>query len=168
MRYTWSYGIFHWFVHYLVVIAFVWSSNFHLVNFIVPLNLFGYVLQANVVDYLLIGFISSLIDLDHLAVYRAFGRKGIFAFATKRITYPLHNFFFIGLFAGISAFTAIYGLRTISIILFTPVLHMAWDMFEDTFVFRTSYRKWEKTWGLKTKELKELWKDMEKKGMVEV
>ena len=168
MRYTWYYGIFHWFIHYVIVIALVWSSSFHLINnFTVQIPLFGYVLQANVADYLLLGLFSSLVDLDHLTVYRKYGRRGIFAFATKRITYPVHNFFFLSLFAGISAFAGIFGLRTLSIILFTPVLHMAWDMFEDTFIFKTSYRKWEKTWGLKTKDLEKLWDDMQKKGSTE-
>lgn len=168
MRYTWFYGVFHWFVHYLLAIGLVWSANFHLVDITIPYTLFVYVLNANVVDYFIIFLATSLIDLDHLTVYKKFGRRGIFVFAAKRIPYPLHNFFFLGLFASISAFTAIFGLKILSILIFAPVLHMVWDIFEDAFIFRTSYRKWEKTWGLKTKDLEKMWKDMQQKGSAEI
>ncbi len=162
MKYTWRYGIFHWIVHYLLAIAFVWISDLHLVNIIIPINVGGYVLRANVVDHFLFIVITSLIDLDHLVVYRTFGKKGIFAFARKRITYPIHNFFVFGLFAATSAFTAIMGLKVLAIFLFAPILHMAWDIFEDTFIFKASYKKWEKTWGLKKKEIEQMWRDMQK------
>ena len=168
MKYTFFYGIFHWFVHYLSVIGIVWGFNFHLVNIIIPFQLFGYTLNANVVDYIIIGLLMSLIDFDHLAVLRKFGRKGILAFAMQRITYPLHNFFFISLFAAVSAFAAIAGLKSLAVMIFTPVVHMAWDIFEDASIFRISYRKWEKTWGLKKKDLEKIWNDIQKKGSANI
>lgn len=164
MKYNWPYGIFHWFVHYVVVIALVWSSDFHLVNFIVPWKIFGYTLNANIVDYFIVGIVTTLVDLDHLSVYRKFGKKGIFAFGAERIPLPLHNFFFLALFSAVSAFTALYGMKVISIILFAVVLHMVWDISETAFVFKKSYRIWEKTWGLKSKELEEMWDEMQKGG----
>jgi hypothetical protein len=39
---------------------------------------------------------------------------------------------------------------------------MIWDMIEDILIFKTSFRKWEKTWGIGTKELKDMWREMKR------
>ncbi len=161
MIYTWRYGIFHWLIHYAIAYALVWLFDFHLVNFIIPVTVLGYTFYANIIDHLIFYVAVSIVDLDHLPIFRKFGVRGIFFFGAKRISLTLHNFFILCLFASVSAFTALVGIKPLAILLFGPVAHMAWDMFEDAFVFRVSYRKWEKTWGLKTKELQQMWEEMQ-------
>jgi hypothetical protein len=180
MNYRFYYGLFHWLMHYLIISIVVWVTGFHMVNIIIPINLVNlivpvnlisavthtsippYYLQSNIADLFIVFMLTTFVDWDHLMVFRKYGRKGIFRFAQSRITYPLHNFFFLSLFGIASAFTAIMVSRTLAILLIVPVVHMLWDMFEDVFIFRTTYRKWEKTWGIGSRDLEELWKELEK------
>ena len=176
MRYSFSYGLFHWIMHYFLVSLLVWVTNFHLLNVVVPLNLVNLVAPVNLIPFNIPSFIvpvypidlfmiytlTTFVDWDHIIVYKKFGRKGIFKFAQKRITYPLHNFFFLSVFGIAAAFSAILFSRTLAIILLVPVVHLLWDMLEDVFIFRTTYRKWEKTWGIGSKELEETWKEWER------
>jgi hypothetical protein len=104
-------------------------------------------------------FISSLIDLDHFQFLKKFGfRKYIWA--EKRLVAPLHNFFFLAALAIASAFSAIFISPILSILIFSMVLHVLWDITEDVFVFRTSFRRWEKTWGLNEKDLEDSYNEL--------
>jgi hypothetical protein len=44
--------------------------------------------------------------------------------------------------------------------LFSIVLHIIWDIFEDVVIFKTSFRRWEKTWGLNTKDLEDTYNEL--------
>lgn len=162
MKYGKYYGLWHWFVHLFFAYWLVFLSGFRLINYFIPFEFLGTIYQINILDYILIFFITTIIDLDHIWVLKAFGWEGIFKFAQKRITYPLHNFFSISLFAIFSSITALANIRFLSVILFTFVIHMIWDMIEDILIFKTSFRKWEKTWGIGTKELKDMWREMKR------
>jgi hypothetical protein len=122
-------------------------------------TLFGIDIKANVVDYFVIIVISSLIDLDHLPTLKKFGSKK-YLLAQKRFPSPLHNFFFLCFFSIASAFTLIFISKAIGILIFSIVLHMLWDISEDVFIFRTSYRRWEKTWGLDRKEMEDMYNEL--------
>jgi hypothetical protein len=145
-NYTWSYGIFHWFIHYTIAVMLVMLSGIR-------------IFSNYIFDYLLVIVISSLVDLDHLPVLAKFGAKRAI-FAEKRIVTPIHDFFFLSLFSIMSALAAIFISREIGILIFAVVLHMVWDIFEDVAVFRTSFRRWEKTWGLDKKELEEAYNEL--------
>jgi hypothetical protein len=47
------------------------------------------------------------------------------------------------------------------------VLHLLWDIFEDVIVFKTSFRRWEKTWGLEAKQLEDLYKELQSASSTE-
>lgn len=115
-------------------------------------------MKNNIFDHFLVIVISSLIDLDHLPVLKKFGFKKVI-FAEKRIVTSLHNFFFLSFFSITSAFVAIFISKVLGILIFSLALHMIWDIVEDVVVFRTSFRRWEKTWGLDTKELEEAYNE---------
>ncbi|TAL47522.1 hypothetical protein EPN87_02765 [archaeon] len=183
MNYKFYYGLFHWLVHYILISILIAVTNFHLVNIIFEVNMvnllipvkllsniipisiphaFPYYMQSNFVDLFIVYVLTTFVDWDHFMVFKKYGRKGIFTFATQRITYPVHNFFFLSLFGVASAFTAVLFSKELAIILLIPVVHLLWDMFEDVFIFRTTYRKWEKTWGIGSKDLEDMWKELEK------
>jgi hypothetical protein len=175
MKYNLAYGTFHWLFHFFLASLLVWVTGFHLtntivtfdlLNFIIPIKLLhintSYITQLNFGDLLIVYAITAIIDADHLKVYKRWGRKGLFRFAQSRITYPLHNFFSLSIFGILAAFSAVLFSRELAILLLVPVIHMLWDMFEDVFIFRSTYRKWEKTWGIGSKELEDMWKELEK------
>ncbi len=144
--YSWGYGIFHWFIHYVLAWALVMVSGFSFH----PSN-FG--------DMTIMFVATSLIDLDHLTVLKKFGVKR-YLFSEKRLVMPLHNFFFLSVFAMASAISAIFLSRNLAILLLAPILHIAWDVAEDVFIFRTSFRRWEKTWGLDTKDMEDAYNEI--------
>ncbi|MFH0711147.1 MAG: hypothetical protein V1944_01060 [Candidatus Aenigmatarchaeota archaeon] len=125
-----------------------------------PYTLFGYYLKNNIVDQFIVIVISSLIDLDHLPALKRFGAKK-FKFVQKRYVAPLHNFFFLSLFSATSAFSALFLSKTMGVLFFAVALHLIWDIFEDVVIFKTSFRRWEKTWGLDTKQLEDSFKEFQ-------
>jgi len=48
----------------------------------------------------------------------------------------------------------------ISVLFFIIVAHMLWDISEDVFIYRVSFRRWERTWGLNKKDLEEAYKNL--------
>lgn len=168
-KYTFSYGVFHWFIHYVFSSLLVAKSNFYLIDIFIPIP--SYLAsflgipnnQLNIVDYFLVAVATSLIDLDHLLVFKKFGKRGIFSFAQYRIAYPLHNFLFFSVFSFLAAIAFVFRLRIIGVLLLAPVIHILWDMFEDAIIFKTRFKKWTKTWGISSKELEEIWKELEGK-----
>lgn len=158
-NYSWYYGIFHWFVHYILTIAFVTAANISIVPIYTPFTLFGMYFRGNIVDQFIVIVISSLIDLDHLFILKKFGFKR-YIWAEKRVVAPLHNFFVLAVLSVITAFSAIFVSKIVSVILFAVVLHIIWDMIEDVFIFRTSFRKWEKTWGLNQRDLEQTYNEV--------
>jgi len=158
-NYSWLYGIFHWFVHYSLAWMLVAVSGIVIFPIFISYTLFGIDIKANVVDYFVIIVISSLIDLDHLPTLKKFGSKK-YLLAQKRFPSPLHNFFFLCFFSIASAFTSIFISKAIGILIFSIVLHMLWDISEDVLIFRTSYRRWEKTWGLDRKEMEDMYNEL--------
>jgi len=153
-NYTWFYGIFHWFMHYFLTIMLWWSSGITLFPSYISTTLFGILWEPHVLDYVLVIVISSLIDLDHLPVLKKFGFKR-YILAEKRFVSPLHNFFFLSVLSILSSFSIMFVSRKVGVFLFSIVLHLIWDIFEDVVIFRTSFRRWEKTWGLDTQDLEE-------------
>lgn len=134
-------------MHYTLTILFVAFAQISIFPIYLPYYLFGYYMQNNIVDIFFIIVISSLIDLDHIEFFKKFGVKK-YVWAQKRLVSPLHNFFFLSLFAIASAFSALFVSKLLAIMIFSIVLHLLWDIFEDVFIFRSSFRRWEKTWGL--------------------
>jgi hypothetical protein len=124
-----------------------------------PFTLFGIYFNSNIIDHALFILLTSLIDLDHLPVLEKFGVKKVL-FAQKRLVSPLHNFFFLSVTAMISAFSAIFISKVVAVLFFSLALHMIWDIFEDVVIFKTSFRRWEKTWGLDTKDLEQAYNDL--------
>jgi hypothetical protein len=166
-NYTWYYGIFHWFVHYVLTILLVTFSGIVIFPIFLPYTLFGFYMKNNILDHFLVIVISSLIDLDHLPVFKRFGFERAL-FAQKRLVSPLHNFLFLSSISILSAISAMFFSKTIAVILFSVALHMLWDIFEDVVVFKTSFRRWEKTWGLNTKDMEDTYNEILKIGPAEV
>jgi hypothetical protein len=156
------YTIFHWFIHLLISHLLTFFSGFRLINYTIDFQIFNITVNFPIFDYILIYIFGNIIDLDHIKVLRKYGIEGLLKFAKKRIQYPLHNFLIIASFSLVSSILALANIRELSIILLAPVFHLLWDMVEDVFIFKVSYRKWEKTWGIGTKELEILWKEMQK------
>jgi hypothetical protein len=146
-------------MHYSLTWLIVASSGIVIFPIFIPYTLFGIDIKANVVDHFVAMVICSLIDLDHIPAFKKFGPRK-YILAEKRFPSPLHNFFFLSIFSILSAFTAIFISKIIGILIFTIVLHMLWDIFEDVFIFRTSYRRWEKTWGLNKKDMEEIYNEI--------
>lgn len=152
--YSWTYGVFHWLAHYLLVIALVKFSGVVIIPSFVSYSLFGIYVSNSTIGYFVVIVLTSLIDLDHLQVFIKFGfRKYIWA--QKRLVSPLHNFFVLSVFGIASAFSAIFISKVLAVLIFTVPLHLIWDVLEDVFIFRTSFRRWEKTWGLNKKDIQE-------------
>lgn len=158
-NYSYRYGVFHWLIHYLLIILLVEASEFILVEDYTYYDFFGISIGIGILNYIIPLLITSLIDLDHLQVLMKFGPKN-YVHAQKRLVSPLHNFFFLSFFSIVSAFSAIFISRVLAILTFTFVVHLLWDMFEDVFIFRTSFRRWEKTWGLNKKDIEEAYKTL--------
>ena len=158
-NYSWSYGIFHWFVHYVLATLLWWASGLAVFPITVPVDLFGIIFQFNIADYFMVFAISSLIDLDHVFALRKFGFKR-YIWTEKRVVAPLHNFFFLSVLSSLAAFSAIFISPVISVLLLAVVLHIIWDISEDVFIFRTSFRRWEKTWGLKKEDLEQSYNEL--------
>lgn len=156
------YVIFHWFVHAASAAVLVLIFDFHLVNYFIKFNFFGLPVELNIFDYVIVAVVTNLIDADHLGVYRRFGLDGVFKFAQKRIAYPMHNFFVFSIFSLLSAFFALLAFREVSILFLGVVIHMMWDILEDVFVFRTSFSKWVRVWGIGTKEMEDMWTELER------
>jgi hypothetical protein len=146
-NYSWKYGIFHWIIHFLLAIMLVKFSGIS----IVPNQPYR--------DYAIVIIFTSLIDLDHIQVLKKFGLKK-YIWAEKRLPSPLHNFFFLSILGISSAFLAIFVSKTLSVLIFSVALHLIWDIIEDVFIFKTSFRRWEKTWGLNTKDIQELYNEL--------
>ncbi len=158
-----AYVLFHWFIHFLSIHLLAFYTDFVLFGtYFIRFDFFGMDVNLPIFDYLILYVVAIVIDFDHLKVLKRYGIEGILTFARQRIQYPLHNFFFLSVFSLASAFTAIAGFQHISVLLLVPAIHMIWDMIEDIVVFKTSYRKWERTWGINTKELENLWADIKK------
>jgi hypothetical protein len=158
-NYTWGYGIFHWFLHYVLTWLVVILSGVHIFPIVLPLDLFGTVFLVNYVDIFLGCVITTLIDADHLAVVFKLGFKRV-VFAQKRLVEPFHNFFFLSLFSIITAIIALFISKEVAALIFLIPLHMIWDIIEDVFIFKTSFRRWEKTWGLSTKDLEDAYNEL--------
>jgi hypothetical protein len=157
--YSWAYGIFHWFIHYTLTILLIAAVQIQIFPFYLPYYLFGYYMQDNIADIFFIIVVSSLIDLDHVAFFRKFGVKK-YIWAQKRLAAPLHNFFFLSIFAVSSAFCALFVSKLLAVMLFSVVLHLLWDIFEDVFIFRSSFRRWEKTWGLDRSDMEKTYNEL--------
>lgn len=158
-NYTWLYGIFHWIVHYLLAIMPIAFSGIVIFPIYASYNFFGVETKINIADYFLAIAVTSLMDLDHFPVLKKFGfKKAIFA--QKRIISPLHNFFSLSALSIVSAFFSIFISKTVGVLIFIMVLHMVWDIFEDVLIFRTSFRRWEKTWGLNKKDLEDAYNEL--------
>jgi len=158
-NYSWSYGIFHWFVHYVLTIILWWASGITIFPMYVSFIIGDFVWKASIADYFIIIVISSLIDLDHIQFLEKFGFKK-YVWVEKRLVAPLHNFFFLSVLSIASALSALFLSKVISIMIFSVVLHIIWDIVEDVVIFKTSYRRWEKTWGLNTKDLEDAYNEL--------
>lgn len=158
-KYTWPYGVFHWVMHCSLTVILIAFSGIVIFPIYTSFNIFGVEKKINIADYLLALVITSLIDLDHLTVLRKFGIRRLI-FAQKRIISPIHNFFFLSFFSIIAAFISIFFSKAVGILVFVVVLHMIWDILEDVFIFRTSFRRWEKTWGLDKKDLEKAYNEL--------
>lgn len=160
-NYSWSYGIFHWLIHYVITIALLAVANITILpaSLSIPFSSLGLPFTGNFLDVLLVIIISSLIDLDHIEFLKKFGFKK-YVWAEKRLIAPLHNFFFLSVLSIASASAALFVSKAAGVILFSVVLHVIWDIFEDVVIFRTSFRRWEKTWGLNTKDLEDAYNEL--------
>jgi len=123
------------------------------------LTIFRTTYVVNIADYILAFSIATLIDLDHWPVLKKFGFMKV-TFAEKRLIQPLHNFFFLSFFSILSAFFTLFVAKELGILVFVIVAHMIWDIFEDVLIFRTSFRRWEKTWGLNTEDLERTYNEL--------
>jgi len=124
----------------------------------IPFTSLGLSFKGNFLDVFLVLVISSLIDLDHLFVLKKFGFKK-YIWTEKRLIAPLHNFFFLSVLAILSAFFGLFASKILGIIIFSVVLHIIWDIAEDVLIFKTSFRRWEKTWGLDKKDLEQAYNE---------
>ena len=94
---------------------------------------------------LLVLLASALIDLDHLPLFL---RKGInywIEISWKRQkpqAYPLHNFITMSLFLALSSFIFVQPLFLVGILSLCIFLHLAWDLFEDVFIFKIGIEHW--------------------------
>ena len=158
-NYTWVYGIFHWFIHYVLAWLIIVIGNIHIFPIVLPINLFGTVFQVNYIDIFVVCLITTIIDVDHLAVVFKLGFKRV-VFAQKRLIEPFHNFFFLSFFSVLAAIIALFISKELATFIFLIPLHMIWDIIEDVFVFKTSFRRWEKTWGLSTKDLEDAYNEL--------
>ena len=122
MQYKLSYGIFHWSIHLLSAFAF------------------GYLLQLDFSNYLIVFASIVAIDIDHLNVALRHGVKGILKLA-KINRSPFHRFYFLFLFLAISL--VIYQqFLSLSLIFASFVLHMLWDLSEDALIFKLGVKRW--------------------------
>lgn len=153
-KYSWLYGIFHWFMHYLLSVVLLAYANITVIPIYFDLNLFGSVLSVNVLDYVLIIIITTLIDIDHIPVFKKFGVRK-YMLAQKRLVSPLHNFFVLSIFSIATAFLAIYVSMTAAVFTFAIVVHLIWDIVEDVLIFGATFRRWEKTWGINSKDIED-------------
>jgi hypothetical protein len=153
-NYSWAYGVFHWAVHYVLVVMLVEFSGVVIIPNSLSYTLFSIRINNRILDYIIVIVFTSIIDLDHLQVLMKFGFRN-YIWAQKRLVSPLHNFFFLSALGTASAFSAIFISKTIAVVIFAVVTHLLWDMLEDVFIFRTSFRRWERTWGLNTKDIQE-------------
>jgi hypothetical protein len=153
-KYSWGYGLLHWFVHYFLAIMLVSLSGIVIIPVTFPIALFGIYAEHSIFDYLLVIAITSLIDLDHIQVLNRFGMRK-YILAQKRLVSPFHNFFFLSAFSIASAISAIFFSKALAVMIFIVVLHLLWDIVEDVAIFGTSFRRWEDTWGLKKKDIEE-------------
>jgi len=161
--YSWEYGILHWIMHYILAIMLVAFSGIVIVPIYFSFDLFGIYIETNFIDYFIVIVITSLIDLDHIPVLRKFGARK-YILAQKRLVSPFHNFFFLSIFAIASAFSAIFISRTLAVLIFAIVLHLIWDILEDVLIFKTPFRRWENTWGLKKKDIEETYDQLVKRS----
>ncbi|MBS3055736.1 MAG: hypothetical protein J4452_04595 [Candidatus Aenigmarchaeota archaeon] len=168
MRYSWSYGIFHWFVHYSLTILFLAIVDIKIFPNFFPFNFFTYGFTivdyhstGNILDILSVLFVSSLVDFDHLPALRFFGRKK-YIHEEKRYVAPLHNFFFLAVFSIAASFSLLFFSKVMGVLFFSIVLHMMWDILEDVLVFKVNFRKWEKTWGINIKEMEDTYNELTK------
>jgi hypothetical protein len=159
MRYTWGYAIFHWFIHYFLTIMLVTFSGIVIFPIFLPYTLFGFYMADNIVDHLVIIVISSLPDLDHLPALRKFGRKKYMK-VEKRYVAPLHNFFFLAAFSVAASFSLLFISKVMGVLFFAIALHLLWDILEDILIFKISFRRWEKTWGLDRHAMDDLYKEL--------
>jgi len=158
-NYTWLYGIFHWFVHYSMTILIVLYSGIVVIPFFIPVDFFGATFSINIIDIILACTLATIIDLDHLPVLKKFGFNKV-VFAQKRLVSPLHNFFFLSFTSILSAFMAIFISKEIGVLVFVLIVHLLWDIFEDVFIFRTGFRRWEKTWGLNKEDMEKTYNEL--------
>ena len=124
-----DYLIFHWIVHFLLVLLLY--------------NLFSFNLKVLLVA--LVGTI--LMDVDHLPSLRKLGIKkyvylrGVVEFGKPR-KYFLHNLFTIAFLSGgcflmLTQSTFYFGVLCLSML-----LHLLWDLFEDVFLFKKGIEHW--------------------------
>jgi len=131
-----------------------------------PITLFGTQMRINIADQIFAFLFSSLIDLDHLIVFKKLGPKG-FIRAEKIIPSPLHNIFFLFIFSASSAVSAIFFSRTLAVLLFSIVLHMGWDFLEDVVIFGINYKRWEHVHSDINLEIEKFKKKMKKTSFAE-
>jgi hypothetical protein len=55
---------------------------------------------------------------------------------------------------------AIFVSRFLAVVVFSIALHLIWDITEDVVMWRTSFRRWEKTCGLDTKDLEDAYNEL--------
>ena len=162
-NYSWGYGLLHWVMHYILAIMLVAFSGIVIVPISFSFTFFGVCIKPNLIDFFIVIVISSLIDLDHMPVLRKFGARK-YILAQKRLVSPLHNFFFLSVFAVASAFSAIFISKVLAVLIFALVLHLLWDIVEDVVIFKTPFRRWENTWGLKKKDIEETYDQVVKQS----
>jgi len=125
-EYKLSYGIFHWLVHFsLMLIA-------------------GYLLGLGFTGYLILFFATIVIDFDHLPVLR---KKGVFGYLkslkfSEARYYPLHRIHFLVLFLLLTLVSKYLEISFLTIFFVGVVVHMVWDFSEDVFIFRIGIKNW--------------------------
>lgn len=153
-----TYILIHWFVHFFIVHMITFLSKFSLIGYTIKIWIFDFPIY----DYLIMYIATVLIDLDHLMVLKRFKLKAFLEFTKVRISYPFHNFFSLSILSLISLFLVVFNLRNIGIIFLAPISNLLWDMIEDILIFKVSYKKWKRIWGVDTKTLERLLNELKK------
>ena len=149
VKYSWFYGIFHWIVHILLTASLVLIFNISII--------------ANpVLNMVTLILISALIDLDHIPVLLRLGPNGLLK-AEKRVPSPFHTFFFILLFALVSALLFIFQSTTLAVIALSVVFHLLWDFTEDVTIFGIKTDRWKMIVTGDSRELAKVEKEVKRK-----
>lgn len=153
------YFAFHWFMHLFIVHLIAFSFNFSLIGYRVKILFFDF----PIFDYIIMYIACMLVDLDHLIVFRKYGIEGIKVFSKVRIPYPFHNLFFISILLSVSLIFSHLEFKQISILLLSPLSNLIYDMLEDLILFKVSWKKWKRIWGIDSRSLEILFKEIKQK-----